>query len=61
MGSIQHFTAVPVLGRGGEGQAAKASEKRVWAANFPFPKSKFSLCISYNSRNTMKQYYITAN
>jgi len=49
-------------GVGGEGElAAKASEKRVWAANFPFTKSKFPLCISHNSWNNMKQYYITAN
>lgn len=61
MGSIQHFTAVPVLGEQGVGHAAKVSELRVWAANFPFTKSKFSLCISYHSRNNMKQDYITAN
>lgn len=59
MGSIQHFTAV--LSLEGGGLAAKATEKRVGAANFPFTKSKFPLCISHNSRTNMKQYYITAN
>lgn len=47
-------------GGGGETVLPKLL-KRVWAANFPFTKSKFPLCISHNSWNNMKQYYITAN